>query len=87
VEGAKKLLRANPGLLEYSDECANLNFPMVRDNATRRSPPQNDVTAALTENNKAEMFERSNRFGARDTRQFSHVPLLGTWSPTAGLKW
>jgi len=51
-------------LLQDPRECADLEFPVVRYDATNRAATEHDMASSLARNDEAKAFLRTTRFGA-----------------------
>jgi hypothetical protein len=61
AKGSKKLLSSYAGLFENPAKRTRLDLAMVRNDATRRAAPKNDMATTLTNHDKTEMLQCTNR--------------------------
>ena len=84
VKGCDKLVDGNSGLLEHAVQSADLEFSMVRHDATNRTASQDDVATPLARNDKTKPLKRADDVRTRDDRKFRHARELGMRSARRG---
>ncbi|HJT96734.1 MAG TPA: hypothetical protein VJ696_00320, partial [Rhodanobacteraceae bacterium] len=57
LESGFELFRRDSSLLQDADQRSAFQLAMIRHDASRRSATQNDMTAALPRNRKAQTFQ------------------------------
>lgn len=69
----QKLVGRESGLFQDTRKRADLQFCMIRHNASGRSAPHDNVTASLADCDKTQTLQDSHCFGARKMRQSRHA--------------
>jgi len=67
-ECRSELLHGNTGLPEHARERANLDFAVIRDDASGKATAQDDVTAALPRDLEAETLQGAHRLRPGNAR-------------------